>query len=303
MKERIISILRSQGFELIGFLDRSDAQFSGWIDSWLDRGYAASMSWMNKHKAIREDPCSIVEDGQSIMSLGFPYYTQPPDGWVSKNPISNYAWGEDYHVVLRKKLRTIMASLLKVVPGFQGRFFVDTAPLPEKLIAASAGLGWIGRNSMLIHPKHGSYFFLAEIVSNLNLPTTSEKQIDRCGDCRLCIENCPTESIKPDRQIDARTCISYLTIEKRGPFTSQEAESIEYQLFGCDICQQICPWNKDIAIKADSPFSCFNRWRELNMENLIDLTETSFEQMKRKSGIKRARLEGIKRNAGAVLNR
>lgn len=303
MIEEIYAILRNEGFSLIGVLNRVDAAFPGWIDAWLERGYSATMGWMKKHRSIREDPCSIIKDGQSIISLAFPYSTKPPDNWIIKNPISNYAWGEDYHVVLRKKLKKVMLSLSNQIPGFQGRFFIDTAPLPEKLIAARAGLGWIGKNSLLIHPKFGSYLFLAEIVTNITLPTSEHSQKDLCGDCTFCIENCPTNSIKSDRFIDARTCISYLTIEKRGLFTSQEADSIEYQVFGCDICQKICPWNKGVIISTNSPFSCFNRWKDLSIEDLTNLTEDAFGQMKQKSPIKRAKLEGLKRNAAAVLNR
>jgi len=301
MIKKIKSITEKEGFILIGFLPREDAKFPGWIDLWLEKGYFATLDWMKGNKAIREDPCSIFETGKSIISLAFPYNTSPPEGWENRNPISNYAWGEDYHVVLKKKLRRVMIALSDLDAGFQGQYFVDTAPLPEKVIAVKAGLGWIGKNSMLINPDFGSYLFLSEIVCNLELPSFVEQQENLCGDCNLCIENCPTKSIKPNSQIDARTCISYLTIEKRGDFSTEEAKSIAYQLFGCDICQQVCPWNKKVMEITNSPFNCFKRWKQVQIENLVDLTKTEFDLLKQKSPVKRAKLEGLRRNAAAIL--
>lgn len=301
MIERIRTILHDEGFVLVGFLNRKDACFPGWIDSWLSRGYNASMDWMGKNKRIREDPCSILDDGKTLISLAYPYYTQSPTGWEKNNPISRYAWGKDYHVVLRRKLRRALSTISSLIDGFQARSFVDTAPLPEKIIAVKAGLGWIGKNSMLINPDYGSFLFLAEIVCNVELTSFRTKHKDLCGDCRRCIDNCPTQSIKSDRQIDSRSCVSFLTIEKRGEFTHEESKSINYQLFGCDICQQVCPWNEKAIMIKDSPFACFDRWTQIDVESMATLTENAFEPLKRQSPIKRAGVEGIRRNAAAIL--
>lgn len=301
MKSTIESILSKAGFIRIGFLNQKDARLADWITPWLTKGNQGDMKWMEQHRYLRQHPCEIIPNGKSIISIAYPYYTVTPDEWADKNPISNYAWGADYHSVLRKILKRVMVAIKTEIPTFQGRYFVDSAPLPEKIIAAKCGLGWIGKNSMLINRHHGSYLFLAEIVTNMEFQSTPPTK-EYCGTCSKCIEACPTGAILNDRVIDSRKCISFLTIEKKGEFNEKEKRCIDYQLFGCDICQKVCPWNKTLELVKDSPFNCFEKFIPLSTNQWSDLNVEQFEELKIQSPIKRAKLDGIRRNANAILD-
>lgn len=299
-KEQIRSELEKEGFAKVGFLHRNDAQFANWNQDWIQRGYHAEMSFMEDNSAIRADPCSIIPDGKSIISCAYPYFTRPSGGRWRRNAISSYAWGADYHKILKKKIDRVLLFLHKFSSDFQGRGFVDTAPLPEKIIAKQSGLGWIGKNGLLLNPQLGSYFFLAEIVCNLDFPSDSPQE-DQCGDCDKCIRACPSGAIDGDRSVNSNNCISYLTIEKRGQFAPEQSSFIKYQVFGCDICQQVCHWNQGLEVENDSPFECFPRWRNLKIEDYSQMTQKEFDQIKIASPIKRAKLEGLQRNARTIL--
>lgn len=300
MKQEIRDYCRNQGFNLVGFLNRKDCQFGSWITPWLDKKYHAEMQWMKNHRKIRENPCQIEPWVKSFVSAAITYYTDPPPFWERRNPISSYAWGEDYHVVLRRKLNAVIGQIEMLEPSFKGRTFVDTAPIPEKIIAQQCGLGWIGRNSMLINRRYGSYLFLGEIATNLELGSDTPAK-NYCGACRRCIDDCPTGAIKEDGIIDANRCISYLTIEKRGPFTAEQERLIDYQVFGCDICQQVCPWNKRIPESEHAEFKCFDRWKQKDLSDPDWLTPQQFEELKIKSPVKRTKYQGFKRNIEAVF--
>ncbi|MDH5561193.1 MAG: tRNA epoxyqueuosine(34) reductase QueG [Deltaproteobacteria bacterium] len=300
MESKIRSVLFELGFIETGFLNRGDARFEDWMEPWLSKGYHAEMKWLENNRFIRVDPCSILNEGRSVITMAYRYGTTPPKKWGQKNPISNFAWGEDYHKVLKKKLKSAIEKLKSEIPGFIGRGFVDTAPLPEKVLAARSGIGWIGKNGLLIHPKHGSYLFLGEIVCNLELESTKPIE-DQCGTCELCLKACPTKAIKNNRSIDAGRCLSYLTIEKRDGFNEIEEKEIGYHLFGCDICQQVCPKNKDRTPLADSPFDCYPRWEDLDIRQICDLKEEQFQKLREKSPLKRIKLEHLTRNAQAVV--
>jgi epoxyqueuosine reductase len=301
MEKELVAILKSAGAARVGFLNRDRAQFGDWFRLWLDHGYHGDMGWMERNLEIRSDPCSILEGGKSIISMAFPYLTPTPEQWRESRLISNYAWGEDYHTVLKKRLTKAVKDIKTLYPEFEGRIFVDSAPLPEKMIAAACGIGWIGRNSMLINPELGSFIFLAEIVCNLDLRTTPAME-DRCGDCDLCIHECPNQAILEDRTINATRCTSYLTIEKRGAYNTEEAGQIRHCLFGCDACQLVCPWNDGIPKQKDSPFACDTKWLNIDIRELRELSESEFEQLKIKSPLKRLKLQGIRRNAAAIIN-
>jgi len=284
----------------VGFLNRRQAQFGEWMQPWLDKGYHGEMKWLERHREIRRDPCSILEGGQSIISMAFPFLTSTPQPWSGERMISSYAWGEDYHVVLKKRLRKALEEIRTIIPRFEGRVFVDSAPLPEKIIAAACGVGWIGRNSLLISPPWGSFVFLAEIVCNLEL-TTTQPLTDQCGSCDLCRHACPNQAILADRALDARRCTSYLTIEKQGAYTPAEAKRIHFNLFGCDSCQLVCPWNQQVPLQENSPFACDPKWLKISIRDLTGLSETEFDSLKRKSPVKRLKIDGIRRNALAIL--
>ena len=299
-RDTIIRIVKDQGFGPVGFINRQDATFGNWIENWLHKGYHAEMKWMERHRTIREAPCFIEPYSESIITMAYPYFTKTPELWKNRNPISNYAWGEDYHQVLKSKIRNILTEIGALDPKFKGRGFVDSAPIPEKVTAAASGLGWIGKNSMLINRRLGSYLFLAEIVCNIPFRSTSSVR-KRCGKCTKCIDACPTNAITNGAMVDSNKCISYLTIEKKDPFTLAEKSGIDYQLFGCDICQQVCPWNRGEREFSNSPFRCFDRWLDLDPDRINLLTECEFDLLKQKSPIKRIRLQQFKRNANAVL--
>lgn len=299
LKEEIKKIFWDEGFVLVGFLGKEETCFGDWISDWLKNRFHGDMKWMERYRSIREDPSTIEPWCTSIITAAFPYHTEPPAAWEKQNPISNYAWGRDYHTVLKKKLKSIAAGITVLYPEFRSRSFVDSAPLPEKILAVRSGLGWIGKNGMLINAKYGSYLFLCEMVTNLALNGRKEVK-NRCGTCVKCIEACPTQAIREDSVIDARRCISYLTIEKPGEFSSEEANLLQFQLFGCDICQQCCPFNRKIKPLKESPFSVDEKWLNVNINDISNIDNNEFERLKRGSPIKRTGAEGLRRNARAV---
>jgi epoxyqueuosine reductase len=301
LKQFIQETAFSEGFVDVGYLNITEANFPGWIDHWLENHYHADMNWLENYRSIRENPCTIVENGKSIISLLFPYKTEPPKQWNNKHLISNYAWGKDYHGQIKKKLKKIYLKIQQHFPAFEGHYFVDTAPIPEKVVAAKCGLGWIGKNSLLINKKYGSYVFIAEMVCNQALLSTPPTE-SRCGKCNKCIEACPSRAIIDLKTIDANKCISYLTIEKKAEFNLEEQKVIQYQLFGCDICQQVCPWNKKAPNIEASEYRCFERWKDFSLKKMLTVTDIEFSELKINSPIKRAGLKHLKRTAKAILN-
>lgn len=301
-KERIKQLLLQAGFSLVGFLHFKDCELGDWISKWIKNGYHADMDWMEQYGNIRSNPSAIENYTKSIVSVAINYKTNPPISWETNNPISNYAWGEDYHVVLRKKLNHVLDSLKNDFPQFKGRVCIDTAPLPEKIIAQKSGVGWIGKNSMLINRRLGSYLFLAEVVSNLDIASDAPAK-DYCGTCTKCIDSCPTNAIVEDGVIDSNRCISYLTIEKRGEFSKEEKSWLDYQLFGCDICQQVCPWNKKGPLSNSTEFQFDEKWLTVNPKEWSGLTQEMFDRLKIKSPVKRAKYRGFIRNLQAISNK
>ncbi|MCG8333430.1 MAG: tRNA epoxyqueuosine(34) reductase QueG [Proteobacteria bacterium] len=301
-KERIKQLLLQAGFSLVGFLHFKDCELGDWISKWIKNGYHADMDWMEQYGNIRSNPSTIENYTKSIVSVAINYKTNPPISWETNNPISNYAWGEDYHVVLRKKLNHVLDSLKNDFPQFKGRVCIDTAPLPEKIIAQKSGVGWIGKNSMLINRRLGSYLFLAEVVSNLDIASDAPAK-DYCGTCTKCIDSCPTNAIVEDGVIDSNRCISYLTIEKRGEFSKEEKSWLDYQLFGCDICQQVCPWNKKGPLSNSTEFQFDEKWLTVNPKEWSGLTQEMFDRLKIKSPVKRAKYRGFIRNLQAISNK
>ena len=303
-KKVIREILEQYGFPLVGFLNVTDASFDDWITPWLEKNFHADMAWMEKHGEIRSHPGKIFPESKSIIVIGLPYYTSPPATWTKENPISCFAWGEDYHVIIKKKMKAAINELSKVFPDLQARGFVDSAPVPEKILGARAGLGWIGKNSLLINEKYGSFFFLGEIFTNLTLESDNPVG-EHCGSCNKCVEWCPNHAIQSvgalQGMVDSNKCISWLTIEKKESFHENEESLIQYQLFGCDICQQICPWNQKLDPQNESPFVCAPKWTNLKVSDYLKMTEEQFAVLKQKSPLKRAGLSGLQRNARIVL--
>lgn len=291
----------ASGFLAVGMapvkrLDEVDSHLS----EWLDRGYQGDMTYMERHREQRVDPSVLVPGARSVISLAYNYFTPAP----SENDlpkIATYAYGKDYHKVLKKKLKVFWGEI-KTHCGreIKGRYFVDSAPVMERQWAALAGLGWQGKNTLLIHPKHGSYFFLAEIICDLELEYDQPIN-DHCGTCTRCIDACPTQAIAEDGYLmNASQCISYQTIETKKDIPSELSDKIENWVFGCDICQQVCPWNKFSKPHEEPVFEPgpFLQW---NKEEWEGLTEDQFNSNFGHTPLKRAGFDKFKRSIKTVL--
>ncbi len=313
--ERAIAIAQECGFELAGIAAALPAADYARFEAWRAGGYAAEMTYLTDRRGdLRSDPRNLMASARSILCVGKLYNTAAPysteffsvQEHESRGWISRYAWGQDYHDVMRDQLERVAARLREESPDpFESRICVDTAPLLERTYARLAGLGWIGKNTCLINQQSGSWFFLGEILLSLDLlPGTPPP--DRCGTCRRCIDACPTAALVPSEDsaeaggftLDAARCISYLTIEKRGAFSEAEREAVGQHLFGCDICQDVCPWNGKAPVTGDPAFAAQHYAPEL--ASLATLTEVGFHQKFRASPLRRAKHEGLERNVEAV---
>ncbi|MBK7030067.1 MAG: tRNA epoxyqueuosine(34) reductase QueG [Bacteroidales bacterium] len=280
------------GIAAASFLEESEKPF----DSWLQKGYQSGMGYMQNHREKRLDPTLLVEGAQSVIVFLFNYYPdqslEAGEGYL----ISRYAYGEDYHTVLRRKLNQVIEELNLLVPGSFSRAFVDSAPVLERAWATRAGLGWIGKNSMLISRRNGSYYFIAEIITDIKLETDKAFGGDYCDDCSRCIDACPTNAITAPKIIDAGRCISYLTIENKGEIPSSFKGLYDQWVFGCDICQQVCPWNRYATGHTEPAFEMKEELRELSRNGLKSIDKEQFNKYFKLSPMKRAKFEGLKRN-------
>ena len=279
------------GFSKAGFL----AEEAPRLERWLKEGLHGKMSYMENHFDKRLDPTKLVEGSNSVISLLLNYY--PSESQTENAPkISKYAYGEDYHLVIKDKLKSLVESMKEEIGDIQGRVFVDSAPVMDKAWAKKAGLGWLGKNTNLIHPKEGSFFFIAEIISDLSF-TQDPPMRDYCGTCSKCLDACPTNALATPYQIDASRCISYLTIELKDQLIPQQFnESMENWMFGCDICQDVCPWNRFSKAHKEARFNPDFELLNLNTNDWHALTSDHFEILFKNSAIKRTGFQGLKRN-------
>ena len=295
------------GFELAGVARAASADDRAHYHSWLDAGFAGEMRYLTGRRAeLRGDPRTLLPAARSVISVGKlynapqPYSTQFQEAELAW--ISRYAWGEDYHRVLREGLRRLETRLRELAGApFESRIAVDTAPLLERSYARLAGLGWIGKNTCLINQPRGSWFFLGELLVSLEIVVDAPPP-DRCGTCRRCIDACPTEAIVPfgDRHaVDSRLCISYLTIELRGAIPEDRRAGNGGHVFGCDICQDVCPWNRRAPVTGDTAFHP----REVAppFERLAGLTEQEFRELFGGTPVSRARYSGFLRNVAVAM--
>jgi epoxyqueuosine reductase len=271
------------------------------LDAWLSRGYNGTMNWMARNVEKRGDPRNVMQDAQSVLVVAMNYYTdvQHSDD-ESTGKISRYAWGDDYHDVLTTRLEKLMAFIQSKVPSAVGKVYVDTGPVMEKVWAQRAGIGWIGKHTNTITQEFGSWVFLGEIL--LNIPLDSDAPaIDHCGSCTLCIDACPTDAIVESYVLDSNKCISYLTIEHRGAIAEELGEKFYRWIYGCDICQDVCPWNEKFSQPSDMKEF---QPREFAVAPLLDevtaMTEEEFSKKFHKSPIKRTKHSGLLRNAKTV---
>ena len=264
---------------------------------WIARGHHASMSYLAKNVVVRSAPEERFPWARSVVSILVPYESERPHAPAPalSHHVARYALGDDYHDVLDRILRRFE----EVLPGVKTWRDVDTGPLSDRAYAAQAGLGWIGKNGMLIHEVDGSYFFIGTLVTALENDIAAATVADRCGTCTRCLDACPTNAILPDRTLDSALCISYATIEHRGPLDTRVAERLEGNAFGCDICQEACPWNRAPA-PTHPAFAARDEYRATPVTDLLRYTQSDFSTLFRRSAIKRARLAGMQRNVAAL---
>ncbi|HMQ63816.1 MAG TPA: tRNA epoxyqueuosine(34) reductase QueG [Flavilitoribacter sp.] len=268
------------------------------LENWLNAGMHGQMGYMANHFDKRIDPRKLVEGAKSVVSLLYNYYPEQRQSDPAAPKISRYAYGEDYHFVLKRKLKDLLHFIREEIGEVSGRCFVDSAPVLERDWARRSGVGWIGRNTMLINPKAGSYYFLAELILDLELVYDHPIK-DFCGTCTRCIEACPTEAISPGGYVvDGSKCISYFTIELREAIPEEYRGQFDNWMFGCDICQEVCPWNRFSTPHSEPAFEPHPQLLEMTKGDWEELTEDVFRELFRRSAVKRTGFAGLRRNLG-----
>ncbi len=265
------------------------------LEDWLNRNHHGKMGYMANHFDKRLDPRLLVEGAKSVVSLLLNYY--PSEEQVSETPkISKYAYGEDYHFVIKDKLKELFESIQQDIGEVGGRFFVDSAPVMDKVWASKSGLGWLGKNTNLIHPKQGSFFFIAELILDLELEPDGPIK-DYCGTCTKCIDACPTEAIVAPYVVDGSKCISYLTIELKDQILPTEFKGkMDNWMFGCDVCQDVCPWNRFSKVHTEPRFNPNEKLLSMDKKDWKELTELTFHELFKNSAVKRTNFNGLTRN-------
>jgi len=300
-KDKYTQIIRQEaldlGFSHIGIAkaEQMDEEARR-LEAWLNQGHHGKMSYMANHFDKRIDPRKLVEGAKSVISLTYNYHNETEQTDPEAPKISQYAYGKDYHFVVKNKLKSLLAYIREEVGEVNGRCFVDSAPVLERDWAKRSGVGWVGKHTLLIHPKVGSYFFLAELIIDLDL-TTDNPMRDHCGTCTRCIDACPTEAISPEGYVmDGSKCISYLTIELKDAIPTEFEDKMEGWMFGCDICQQVCPWNRFARPHNEPEFEPHPDLLDMTKQDWVEITEEVFRKVFKKSAVKRTKYAGLKRN-------
>lgn len=268
------------------------------LENWLKNQSHGQMSYMENHFDKRLDPTKLVPGAKSVVSLLYNYYPEKDLAHEEGFKVAKYAYGKDYHFVIKDKLKTFMQLLQEEVGDIDGRVFVDSAPVMERQWAAKGGLGWVGKHTLLINKEQGSFFFLAELILDLTLEPDGPIK-DYCGTCTRCIDACPTDAITA-YSLDASKCISYLTIELKDQIPEEFTGKMENWIFGCDICQDVCPWNRFSKPHREASFTPHEQLGEMTRENWQELTKEVFQEIFRKSAVKRTKWEGLVRNIKQV---
>ena len=298
-KERHTQLIKTKasafGFQSCGI---SKADFleeeASHLEKWLKNNHHGEMKYMENYFDKRLDPRLLVEGSKSVISLSYNYF--PEEKLQKENfKIAKYAYGEDYHEVIKEKLRNLVAELQEEIGEFSFRVFVDSAPVLEKAWAKKSGIGWVGKNSNLITKKYGSFYFLAEIICDLDLVEDSPVT-DHCGSCTKCIDSCPTQAIISDKIIDGSKCISYATIELKDQIPDFFKDKMDDWMFGCDVCQDVCPWNRFSAPTLEEKFQPNSQLKNFTKQEWKDITQEVFSSVFRKSAVKRTKFAGLKRN-------
>jgi epoxyqueuosine reductase len=271
------------------------------LEEWLARGFHGDMKWMARDSGQRTDPRKLFPETRSVVVVALNYYT-PCDHSDNPGKVSRYAWGDDYHEVVGDKLRQLLAWIKGCWPDAAGKLCVDIQPAMDKAWAVRAGLGWLGKHSNVITEEYGSWVFIGELLLNLDLEYTDDNVADQCGSCTLCLDACPTSAIVQPYVVDSRKCISYATIESRAPEMDEKiATELEGWLYGCDICQDVCPWNQMTPSTDESRFEPREGNVNASLSEVLELTPDAYAARFRHSAMKRAKLIGLQRNARALL--
>lgn len=299
--ETIKKLARETGFDLCGISKAQPLEKeSGRLGQWLSQGMHGEMAYMTRNKDKRLDPVKLVEGAKSVISLIHNYYPSKNLFEKKNYKIARYAYGKDYHFVIKKKLIKFIKVLEKKFGAVNGRVFVDSAPVMERQWAAKAGLGWTGKNTLLLNRSMGSYFFLAEAITDLELQPDHPVK-DYCGSCTKCIDACPTSALSPYK-LDARRCISYLTIELKNDIPPEFKGKYNDWIFGCDVCQEVCPWNRFSKPHNEPEFEPDPELERMNEPEWNEITEEIFRKLFRKSAVKRSKFTGLKRNISFLKN-
>ena len=296
-KEAISAEATRLGFMACGF---SKARFleeeAPRLEEWLSRNYQGEMAWMANHFDKRLDPRKLVPGAKTVISLLFNYYPAQEQASPEAPKIAKYAYGEDYHYILKDKLHALLSFIRENVGEVDGRAFVDSAPVMDRVWAKEAGLGWLGKNTLLLNKKSGSFFFIAELILDLELAPNPPTKFDHCGTCTRCIDACPTDALVDANLLDASKCISYLTIELKNEIPTEFKGQMENWAFGCDICQDVCPWNRFSKAHQEERLNPYGELLDMKPEDWNEITEEVFRKVFKKSAVKRTKFSGLKRN-------
>ncbi|MCS6978396.1 MAG: tRNA epoxyqueuosine(34) reductase QueG [Gemmatales bacterium] len=313
LEERLKAEARRLGFDLVGIAPAVAPPGYSRFEDWLRRGFAGDMAYMEKHHAARAAPDSVLPDVRSLIVVGLNYHVA--DGRVSEatrsqpsalsapltGRISRYARIRDYHDLVRQRLKLLLKWLQEEVPGCNGRVVVDTAPLLERDYARLAGLGWFGKNTMLLNKRWGSWYFLGALLVNLALRPDSPHDTSHCGTCTACLDACPTQAFPEPGVLDARKCISYVTIELRKPIPLELREKLGDWVFGCDVCQDVCPWNRKVPVTKDPELLPLSFLETPDLLQWLSLTREQFRERFRGTPLTRPGRAGLLRNVAIVL--
>jgi len=270
------------------------------LEEWLHKGYQGKMQYLENHFDMRLNPTLLVPGAKTVVSLMFNYFPEKKQE-NTEFKIAKYAYGEDYHFVVKEKCKELIDLITQKIGKVEGRAFVDSAPIMERAWASKSGLGWIGKHGLLINKQQGSFGFLAELIIDLEC-TPDNATKDYCGTCTACIDSCPTDAILPNKTLNASQCISYLTIELKEEIPQSFKSKMDNWIFGCDICQDVCPWNKFSKPQNEVKLQISNEIETMQKEEWLEITESVFKQIFSKSAIKRTKYEGLKRNISFIDN-
>lgn len=322
LSQQILERARIEGFDKVGIV-RAEALTDerARLQEWLARGYQGEMRWMERDPARRTDPRQLFPEARSVIVVAHNYYTPHQHEAAQSNSqsnsqanaranahstgkISRYAWGDDYHDVMGDKLQSLLAWIRAEQPAAVGKICVDIQPMMDKAWAVRAGLGWIGKHTNLITREYGSWVFIGELLLNLELEYDAEPVADHCGSCTLCLEACPTGAITEPYVVDSNKCISYATIELRAPELPADVQAnLDGWLYGCDVCQDVCPWNRFEQPTTEVRFEPRPGNVSTDLREILSLSQESYAERFRRSAIKRAKLSGLRRNAHALLQK